>query len=421
MQRNHALVVGGVVLLSMTACAGGVGLGSRTTTSAPATTTAPTTTTGPAAATATLDSPTSSTPSPTSSSAPTDWAAIVADVQPAVVRLEVASCDSRWMGTGFVVGPHQIMTAAHVAIDAQTISVQGDGFNTTADVVGLDRGSDSAMLWSPEELEHPLELAPVSPQLAAPVALLGFPQAVSDLRVTQGIVSGLEASADYPDVDIHLDRLIATDAAINGGNSGGPAMGRDGSVIGLVTGKQLWNVDADPVEGTGFLVPASQLAPHLREWRELTPPDGGRGCDGDTEAPEGDDAVLDVTVVPDSPEAGEVARSLVVHGESINHGDYEIAWELFTPKMKRDLGSLSKWESGLASSYWTDLTVGSVEVSGDAAIVEVALRTEQDARDGYKGQDCSIYSLTYSMERQGAGWLIDHASNAAGSPRACPG
>ena len=251
MQRNHALVVGGVVLLSMTACAGGVGLGSRTTTSAPATTTAPTTTTGPAAATATLDSPTSSTPSPTSSSAPTDWAAIVADVQPAVVRLEVASCDSRWMG-------------------------------------------------------------------------------------------------------------------------------------------------------------------------KLTPPDGGRGCDGDTEAPEGDDAVLDVTVVPDSPEAGEVARSLVVHGESINHGDYEIAWELFTPKMKRDLGSLSKWESGLASSYWTDLTVGSVEVSGDAAIVEVALRTEQDARDGYKGQSCSIYSLTYSMERQGAGWLIDHASNAAGSPKACP-
>lgn len=411
------VAVTGLLAVTVAACSGAPVDPGPATSAGSTTTTAPTTTTVPTTTTP-VSTPTSTTSA--ESAGPVDWAKLVADARPGVVRLEVASCDARWMGTGFVVGPHQIMTAAHVAIDAQTVSVQGDGFNTTADVVGLDRGSDSALLWSPEDLQHPLKLAPVAPQLAAPVALLGFPQAVSDLRVTQGIVSGLQASADYSDVDIHLAGLIATDAAINGGNSGGPALGRDGSVIGLVTGKQVWNVEDDPVEGTGFLVPAAQLAPHLREWRDLTPPDGGRGCDGDNQAPEAQGSILEVEVVPDSAEAGDVARSLVLHGESINHGDYEIAWGLFTPRLKRDLGSLSTWESGLGSSYWTNLTVGSVEVSGDEAVVEAALRTEQDAKDGYRGQTCSIYSLTYSMKRDGAAWLIDHAKNAQGSPRACP-
>ncbi len=429
MQRTRFLGLVGAGLLLTTGCAGGAVDGAQRTTtmsSTPAavsssTTTASTTTSSTTtSSTTTTESPSSTTSPGPIPSGPVNWADVVAGVRPAVVRLEVASCDARWMGTGFVVGKHQILTAAHVALQAQTISVQGEGFNTTADVVGVDQDTDSAMLWTPEDLAHPLRLSPTEPQLASPVALLGFPEAVSDLRVTQGIISGLQASADYADFDIHLKELIATDAAINGGNSGGPALSPDGTVIGLVTGKQRWGVNDEPVEGTGFVVPASQVLPHLAAWRAQVPADGGRGCDGSSNAPAGAKSTLNVVVVPDSLEAREVARSLVVHGESINSGDYTIAWGLFTPRMKRDLGSLDAWKAGLASSYWTDLTVGSVAVSGDTATVEVALRTEQDASDGYKGQSCSIYSLTYSMQRDGAGWLIDHARNAAGSPRACP-
>jgi S1-C subfamily serine protease len=324
------------------------------------------------------------------------------------------------MGTGFVVGDHQILTAAHVALDAQTVSVQGEGFNGVADVVGLDRDSDSALLYTSERLPQKLAMSSTTPALGAPLALLGFPEAVSDLRVTQGIVSGLDASAEYQDIGFSLEHLVSTDAAINGGNSGGPAFNRDGKVIGLVTGKTVWTANSDPVEGTGYVVPSNQVAPHLRAWLSQRPRSGRPECENGDNAPTDDDLAINVSVVPDTTEARDIARSLVVHGESINNGNYEIAWDLFTARAKRDLGDLETWQSGLGSSYWTDLTVGSAAVRGDDATVEVALGTRQDAADGYHGQTCSVWSLTYTMKRSGAGWLIDHAKNEPGSPKACP-
>ena len=77
-------------------------------------------------------------------------------VRGAVVRLDVASCDARWLGTGFVVGDHEIMTAAHVALDAQTISVQTETGVTSAELIGLDLDADAALLWSPLSRPEPL-------------------------------------------------------------------------------------------------------------------------------------------------------------------------------------------------------------------------------------------------------------------------
>jgi S1-C subfamily serine protease len=232
----------------------------------------------PSETTPSSDPPSEPTSEPTTdaTTAPpsaTDWAGVVDRVREAVVRLDVASCDARWMGTGFIVGDHEIMTAAHVALDAQAISVQTEAGVTSAELVGLDRDADAALLWTPTDVgDASLELSQSTPALGESLALLGFPGAVSDLRVTQGVVSGLDANAEYPDVGIVLSDLIATDAAINGGNSGGPAFDTEGNVIGLVTGKTPWEVDGEgdisaPAEGTGYVVPSAQLLPRLSSGR----------------------------------------------------------------------------------------------------------------------------------------------------------
>ena len=355
----------------------------------------------------------------------TDWSSVVDRVRGAVVRLDVASCDQRWMGSGFVVGDHEIMTAAHVALDAQAISVQTESGVTSAKLIGLDRDTDAALLWTPTDVgDASLELSASTPDLGESLALLGFPGAVSDLRVTQGVVSGLDAAAEYPEVGIVLSDLIATDAAINGGNSGGPAFDTQGNVIGLVTGKTPWEVDGEgeisaPAEGTGYVVPSAQLLPRLEQWADQVPPDDGETCANDGAAPIEAEADFPVEVVPGVPVAQDIARSLALHGQSINTGSYETAWEIFTPRMKVRMKSLAEWSSGLDTSYWTALRLLDVADQGRRAAVLAQLTTNQDAAFGRDGQTCSQWSLTYSMIRSGAGWLVDAVENSDGSPQPC--
>jgi S1-C subfamily serine protease len=317
------------------------------------------------------------------------------------------------------------MTAAHVAIDAQTIGVQGEGLVTSAEVVGLDPDADVALLYTATDLSaQTVQLSEVQPPLGAPVALLGFPLAVTDLRITQGVVSGVNAEAEYPDLGMSLSHLLATDAAINGGNSGGPALDRQGNVIGLVTGKRPWEVDGEgnisaAAEGTGYVVPSDQLRPRLAEWQDQVPADGGIGCEGDEAAPIEGDAGLTVEVLSDEEVAQDVARSLLVHGESINTGRYRTAWEIFTPRMEQLVGPFEEWKAALVTSYWTRLRLITVVDGGGTASVQTELTTKQDAAYGQEGQTCSQWSLTYQMVRSGAGWLMDGVDNAPGSPQAC--
>jgi hypothetical protein len=87
--------------------------------------------------------------------------------------------------------------------------------------------------------------------------------------------------------------------------------------------------------------------------------------------------------------------------------------------MKVRMKSLEEWSSGLDTSYWTALRLLDVADQGRRAGVLAQLTTQQDAAFGRDGQTCSQWSLTYSMVRSGAGWLIDAVENADGSPRPC--
>lgn len=349
---------------------------------------------------------------------PAEWADVVEKVRESTVRLEVSTCDNRrGMGSGFIVGRNLIMTAAHVVDEAGSVSLQADGLVSTARVIHFDYAADVALLRSEKSLaDRALTLASDKPRLGTELAVLGFPNWVQDLRVTRGVVSSLDYQLSYPGFTIE-NPVMVTDAAINGGNSGGPVIDRTGAVIGLVTGKTVLLADSKTVsEGTAYAVPSSDLDDRLADWRSDEP---GEGPCGDEPGDDEDAPLIRAENRSSQADAADLTQALALHGENINRSDYDAAFEMFTASMQRRQGSVDTWSSGLKTSLWISLSVDEVRRAGDTAAVKVRFRTEQDRRYGPDGETCSNWTQTRTMKLEGDTWLIDRVKNAAGSPAAC--
>lgn len=327
------------------------------------------------------------------------------------------------MGSGFMVGADLLLTAAHVVEGAATVQAQLGTTVAPARVVAVDVANDSALvkLLRPLPGTAALELQDHQVDKGASVGILGYPLRTYELRITQGIISGLDESVDYGAVA--AEHAYITDAAINGGNSGGPVVDRSGRVIGLVSGSRVSvngsDAAADRVSGVGYVVPSRFLVSNLARWRGAAPLTPTR-CEGDERPPAHDRELLTVQVDTDDPAAAELARTLEVHGRSINEGRYDAAWQVFTPAMQRAMRGLETWKRGLATSFWVAATV--LEVTGDesAKVARVRLRTNQDAADGYQGQTCSVFVNDYRMVNVNGGWQIDTVSQPQGRQRPCP-
>lgn len=373
--------------------------------------------TGSARPAVTGETPTARTPAPSSptteastATGDTSWTSLFERARPAVVRLQVGSCDaSSWMGSGFALDDHLVMTAAHVVAQADTIAVKSDQGITAAHTIAYDLSTDSALVETDASFAgHTLKLSGQPLEPGADLAVLGYPLGVTDLRITTGIVSGLDSRADYG--NFHVDHVFVTDAATNGGNSGGPVIDRTGAVIGLVSGGEAWagsNADIRPVQNTNFVVPARSLRHNYQNWHQRQPATTSP-C-GNQAPPVGNGFTLDVTVGSSRPVAADLAQTLYLHGTSINTGNYEAAWNLFTPTLQRDLGSFTGWENGLATSYWDSLDIRRVSGQGSRLTAAAVLRTHQDAAyGGPEKQTCSDWDMRYRMRRLQGLWLIDH-------------
>lgn len=305
----------------------------------------------------------------------------------------------------------------HVVGDAGSVSLQADGVVSAARVIDIDYDADVALLRSEKSFSgRTLTLSREKPRVGTELAVLGFPNWAQDLRVTRGIVSSLDYHLEYPEFEIQND-VIVTDAAINGGNSGGPVLDRSGKVIGLVTGKQLLLADSETAsEGTAFVVPSTDLDDRFEKWKSEEPREGSCGEEpgGEEDAP-----LIKAEYQTDHPDAVDLTQVLALHGENINRGDYDAAFSLFTVSMQERQGSVEKWSKGLKTSYWPYLSVDEVARDGETATVEIRFRTEQDRRYGAAGQTCSDWSQTRVMKLVTDQWLIDRVKNKEGSPTAC--
>ena len=125
-----------------------------------------------------------------------------------------------------------------------------------------DSGRDLALLRVKEGIYPALALRGVDPKIGDPVHVLGFPGVVLshellgrgatiEASVTNGAVSGFKPDAIGQDV-------IQTDAPAAHGNSGGPAVGDDANVLGVMTFVSLSSTGG-VVQGFNFLIPARDV------------------------------------------------------------------------------------------------------------------------------------------------------------------
>ena len=138
-------------------------------------------------------------------------------------------------GTGFAVSASgHIVTNHHVIDDAIDVRVRTlDGESLQALIVATDPANDLAVLkvgrrFSPLALRSSSEV-----RRGASVLTIGFPQVSIqgiEPKVTQGIVSALSGLKGDP-------RVFQVQVPVQPGNSGGPLVGDDGSVIGVISSR----------------------------------------------------------------------------------------------------------------------------------------------------------------------------------------
>ena len=132
-------------------------------------------------------------------------------------------------GTGFYVSKDgYILTNAHVVNDAQTVLIITREQQFKADVIRKDEQRDIALLKPRDPVKvEALSLSERTTKVGETIFLIGTPlDEKLDHTVTSGIVSASRKNDDGLS-------YYQTDAALNAGNSGGPAFNNAGEVMGV--------------------------------------------------------------------------------------------------------------------------------------------------------------------------------------------
>jgi len=164
-------------------------------------------------------------------------------------------------GSGVVVRGRRILSNAHVVLYASQVQIQanqaGDKLNAAVEFVAPD--IDLAILKLEDESffdrHPPLPHADALPDVRDSVMVYGYPEGGSSLSVTKGIVSRIEY---VPSMFRAGNLLIQIDAAINSGNSGGPAVAGD-KLIGLASAR------LDGADNIGYIIPTEEIELFLKD------------------------------------------------------------------------------------------------------------------------------------------------------------
>ena len=166
----------------------------------------------------------------------------------------------RGLGSGFIIrSDGLIVTNRHVIAGAKTIRVRLSGDREVpARVLGVDAATDLALL---KVDAGPLPALKISSSTAVavgdPVVVIGNPFGLGQ-TVTAGILS---ARGRMLGEDPYID-FLQTDAAINLGNSGGPLLSADGTVIGVTSA--IITPSGGSV-GLGFAIPGETVKAVVEE------------------------------------------------------------------------------------------------------------------------------------------------------------
>ena len=167
-------------------------------------------------------------------------------------------------GSGAIIEGGYILTNAHVVANQAFIEVQryGQRKRYIAKVYAVSHQSDLALLKVEEEAFFsgvvPLTFGTL-PQVEQRIVVYGYPMGGSTLSATIGVVSRVEHHVYAHSGESFL--AVQVDAAVNPGNSGGPALS-DGKIVGVVM--QVITKS----QNIGYLVPISMVKHFIDDMKD---------------------------------------------------------------------------------------------------------------------------------------------------------
>ena len=171
----------------------------------------------------------------------------------------------RGLGSGFIISPDgYILTNDHVAGNATEITItMTNGKHYKAKIIGTDYVTDICLL-KIDETNLPYITFGNSDDVIIGewVIALGNPFGLFEVNdkptVTVGVISSTNMNLEPINNRYYLN-MLQTDAAINGGNSGGPLVNSLGEVIGMNTLIFTGSSGAQGNIGLGFAIPINKV------------------------------------------------------------------------------------------------------------------------------------------------------------------
>jgi len=186
---------------------------------------------------------------------------IEAEVAPSLVKVEGLACGEIQEGSAFSVGPGYFVTNAHVVAGEQsTFLVLPTGAQIAASVILYDPHLDIAVLkatgYSAPALHFDTQVEPRGTE----GVVLGYPEGGPLTYGSAGIMASFNAvGRDIYNQGLTSRLVYEIDAIVRPGNSGGPLVGLNGEVLGVVFSRSTTN------QYVGFALAAPAVAQEVHD------------------------------------------------------------------------------------------------------------------------------------------------------------
>lgn len=182
--------------------------------------------------------------------------AVVTNARPSVVKIrgEAKECGKVLEGTGFVVAEGKVMSNAHVVAGSNRVTIETDNGPFDATVVSYDPDADISILDVPGLTAPPLAFDDAQARTGTEAVVLGYPGGGPFVATPARIREIIELNGP----DIYRTTTVTREVytvrgTVRQGNSGGPLVGLDGRVLGVVFGAAVDDND------TGFVLTAKEV------------------------------------------------------------------------------------------------------------------------------------------------------------------
>jgi S1-C subfamily serine protease len=190
-----------------------------------------------------------------------------------VVRVEGQACGQVIEGSGFVAGDGEIITNAHVVAGVTHPKIVDQTGTHQAATISFDPDLDLAILRANGVAGKPLTIHEQTVAPATAAAVLGYPGGGGFTASAAVILESFTATGRNIYNQGRSDRdIYSLKGDVQQGNSGGPVIAQDGSVIGVIFAKSITNSQV------GYALNTSAVIQHVAQANGRTAPVGTGNC-----------------------------------------------------------------------------------------------------------------------------------------------